>query len=40
MEQRSKESDLEVALSEALSSTDDPEVRYHIREALQHATAN
>jgi hypothetical protein len=40
MAQRSKESDLEGALTEALSSADDPEVRYHIREALQHATAN
>jgi hypothetical protein len=40
MAQRSKKSDLEVALSEALSSADDPEVRYHIREALQYATAD
>jgi len=37
MSQRHKETDLETNLQAALSSTDDDEVRFHIRTALQLA---
>jgi hypothetical protein len=37
MSQRSKKGDLEASLERALSETDDDEVRFHIRTALQLA---